>query len=170
MNEKEQLLAELKDVHVPPVGVWPAFGWWLLLAIAAVLLLLVIAWYQRRNRLYWQQQARAEIAHIRAQISEEPAVQILAQCSALARRLLLARYPRKSIAALQGEAWLQQLDHVCRQPLFSQGSGLLLLNHPYQADPPVSKQELHGLIDRMDTLLKSITRRSVKLSSMYHDK
>lgn len=159
MSDVDALLAQMRDVQVPAVSIWPAPGWWLLAILFLLLFFLAWQWRQRRRRLVWRREARRELASLRSTAAELSASATLAGCSALARRLLLVAEPREAVAGLQGEAWLSQLDDICRQALFSEGSGRLLLEGQYQRDPDVNSDDLELLFTALDTLINNVQRR-----------
>ncbi len=157
MNEKSELLEQLRDVHIPMVSPLPAIGWWLLLLGVVIVVLGAIWWLRRRLRFDWQRDADSELASIRAAVVTAPVAQTLARASALSRRLLLVAQPRDKVASLSNDAWLKQLDLASEQSLFTEGSGRLLRNMPYQRDPQVSTADLHSLLDAIGSLIK-VTR------------
>jgi len=168
MNEIDALLAGMRDVHAPPVSAWPALGWWLLVLLVVLLCFFLWQLLQRRRRLQWRFEARAELATLRADLGTAPTTSILARCSALVRRLVLVAEPRTAIAGLHGEAWLEKLDTVCRQPVFSHGFGRLLLDQPYQPTPSVSTDDLESLLDAIDTLMKAVQRQQLRGRRLDH--
>ncbi len=156
MNEKEALLQQLHDVEVETVSQIPAIGWWL---VVLVLLLAVwLCWWQvkRRKRLRWSVEARDELASIRQTLQQNSNSHTLARCSALARRVSLVAQDRKTVAAQQGELWLNNLDALCGKPHFSQGLGRMLMDMPYQKTPQVPEEDLHSLCDALDDLINSV--------------
>lgn len=155
MNESQELLSQLRDIQTPHVSAIPALGWWLVLAGCLLLLWLCYAQYKRYQRLGWQREATAELSRLRAQAGDVPVAQTLSATSKLIRRVVLAVRPRAAVAPLQGEAWLQELDDICGNSLFSEGFGKLLEQGPYQRDPKLGKDDLNALMDVVNTLIKS---------------
>lgn len=157
MNEqqKQALLDQLQGVHTPQVSWVPAIGWWLLAVVLVVLLYGAFRWLRFYRARRWQREAKAELARLRSQLLQQPAAQTLSDTSRLARRVLLASHLREDVAALQGQAWLDALDTVCKRPLFATGFGRLLEAGPYQRDPQVTHQDLASLLDAMDVLIRS---------------
>jgi hypothetical protein len=135
---------QLRDIVLPPdPGFWPpAPGWW----FVAVMVLGLAFWIGKAllriaQRLRRARQLAAELeASLAAELS--PAER-LATLSALLRRWSKLQHP--AMAALQGDAWLAALDQGMDDRPFSGGVGRLLLQGPYQRDPPTT--DLHRLQD-----------------------
>jgi len=114
MNPNNQNpLASLKDIHLPPVPGWfpPAPGWWILAFL--LLVLIVYAFYKWRQRQLFRRPiklALQELFQLDLQ-SNDPAVQCqtLQAISALLRRFCLVFFPRRQVAGLCGQSWLDFL-------------------------------------------------------------
>jgi hypothetical protein len=160
MNEadKQALLDQLREVRPPEVSAWPAFGWWLLLLCVVSLALVAVLSYRRYLANRWQREASLELQRLRDQVALRPVHSILAECSQLARRVLLVVHGRTEVASLHGKPWLEALDAVCQQPLFTQGFGHLLESGPYQRDPQVGQHDLESLFDAVEELIRSAAR------------
>ncbi len=161
MNEADTqaLLDQLREVQPPAVSAWPAMGWWLLLLCLVVLVVVVLLAVRRHRARRWQREARVELQRLRNEVASRPVSSTLADCSQLARRVLLIVHEREDIAGLQGTPWLDALDEVCQQPLFAQGFGRLLEAAPYQRDPQISQHDLESLFDAIEELVRSAARR-----------
>jgi len=155
MNDKEALLNQLRDVELPEVSGMPAPGWWILLCLLLICLVACLYLLRRRKTHLWQRQAEQQLRAIRNSVGREPSVNILARCSELARKVVLAVDRRERVSHLHGEAWLEKLDDICARPEFSHGIGQLLLDQPYQKQPTVAKQDLDALLDSMQVLVSS---------------
>jgi len=118
MNETDELLSKLRDVEVPQVSASIAPGWWFLLLLLLVACAVLIFIRRRWHNRLWQRQAKQEMQEIRERVGREPGSTILASCSQLARKVVLAVDQREQVARLHGEAWLEKLDDVCRRPEF----------------------------------------------------
>lgn len=108
-----ELLAELRDVHVPPPpGSWPpAPVFWVLPVVVAVVLLIGILARRRRRTL--RGCVRRELRRIRRspELRADRAA-LLAALAGLLRRAALARHGRQ-VAGLAGAAWERHLaDHA----------------------------------------------------------
>lgn len=137
MNPAEPQTLQLRDIHLPAEpGFWPpAPGWWLVAAMVFALLV----WVGMKSREYYRiHRQRQRILRVLEQLesasgqSETPV--FLAQISMLLRRLALMRFPRKDIAALTGDAWLEFLDSSGGNGQFCRGAGRVLADGPYVRD------------------------------------
>lgn len=146
-------LAALRPLHPPaPIDWWPpAPGWWLL---AAVLLLLsaLAWWYQRRTAL-----RRAALGELRRLERNEPdATRLATGVNQLLRRVALARFPRRQVAALSGDAWLRFLDAHAGGTEFSSGPGKVLATAPFA---PVCQLERTALLALARQWIRASGRR-----------
>ncbi|NND92333.1 MAG: DUF4381 domain-containing protein [Granulosicoccus sp.] len=164
MNEaqRQALLEQLRPVQLPDVSAWPAPGWWLVMACLLLLTFLLYRRYQRYRATRWLREARDELRRIRRQVQHQPVRTMLADCSRLARRVLLASHGREAVASLHGEAWLQALDQVCQRPLFAGGVGRLLESGPYQRTSQLSQDDLESLFDAIEELIGAAGRYTVR--------
>lgn len=140
-------LNQLRDIHLPaPVPWWPpAPGWWALsvLLLAAGALAYVIYLRCRRNR--WRGGALAELARLRAMPPERQ----LCELSVLLRRVAISRFPRRDVASLTGEDWLDFLDRTLGDDAaFRSGAGRVLLNGPYAGNAQFDAPSLLNLCER----------------------
>ena len=118
MNTQTDPLAALKDIHLPePVSFWPlATGWWFVIAFGIALS--IAAWlYVRRRRRSIRAAALNELQAVRVSYQQNKDSSWLAlQLSKLIRRVALMRYPRRDVAALHGEQWLEFVRSTARDP------------------------------------------------------
>jgi hypothetical protein len=106
----EAALRSLKDIAVPPPVSWFPQTWgWLALAILIALVLatwLVFALRRYRRNAY-RREALALLAGIDTGVRSGVALQDAAyQLGELLKRTALAAWPRESVAALSGRAWI----------------------------------------------------------------
>lgn len=165
MNETEALLSQLRTIQPPDVGLMPAAGWWLVLALVTGLAALVFYAYKRYQRRGWQREAKTTLDELRKNVDRQSMAQSLSATSRLVRRVVLAVRSRKTVAALQGEAWLDELDEICGKPLFKSGFGKLLEQAPYQPDPQLTSEDLHALLDVVAELIDAAGKQTVGRSS-----
>ena len=128
MNDSADLLAQLRDIHLPATPAWwpPQPGWWLisiaLLAAGLWLLLRLPAW--KREAL-----ARLRSAE-QAYVEGGDAARLLVEVSMLLRSCALLLKGRGQASGLTGEAWLECLRELGRG--VGPGPGAALLHGPYK--------------------------------------
>lgn len=139
-------LAALKDIHLPEVIGWwpPAMGWWLLLLLVLVVFLLVLmSIRKRRQRLAPYRAAIKEFDRISMDYSRQrDASELSQQLSILLRRIAISVMPRKEVAGLTGELWLEYLDRLSGQTILRSDTGRQLLQAPYRAGMAVDGDAL----------------------------
>ena len=123
MNGDPASLSNLHEIVLPEaVYWWPlAPGWWVLACIVAVILVLLV----RRAWLHWKADAYRRAALRELESMTEPVA-----VAELLRRTALAVAPRREIAALTGQAWLDWLDARSSTPM-PQGVRRLLVAGVY---------------------------------------
>jgi hypothetical protein len=128
MNTGNDPLADLRPLHTPaPIDWWPpAPGWWLLLALL-LSLGAALWWYRRRTAL--RRAALNELQRLERNVADDH--QLSAALNLLLRRVALARFPRRQVAALSGEEWLRFLDAQARVTGFVSGPGRVLATAPF---------------------------------------
>ena len=135
-------LAALRPLHPPaPVDWWPpAPGWWVL----AVLLLVLTGlgwWYHRRTAL-----RRAALKELRQlERNETDATRLASGVNQLLRRVALACFPRRQVAALSGAAWLRFLDTSSGGTGFCSGPGRVLATAPFARESRLERTALLAL-------------------------
>lgn len=142
MNPVSELLAGLRDIHLPAaVSWWPPapLWWWSLAALAfAAVLSVAAAVVLRRRReragaLSACRLALRELGVLRRRFfAGGDARDLLAGLSVLLRRTALSLFPRTETAALTGDAWLNWLDARAGRELFSRGAARAIADAPYQ--------------------------------------
>lgn len=139
-------LAALKDIHLPQaIGWWPpAIGWWLLLLLVlAVILLVLVSIRKRWERLAPYRAALKEFDRIAVEYDREKDTTMLSQqLSILLRRIAISIMPRKEVAGLTGELWLEYLDKLSGQTILCSDTGRQLLQAPYRAGMTVDGDTL----------------------------
>jgi Ca-activated chloride channel family protein len=133
-------VAGLVDIPLPmPVSLWPQ-TWASRVAIVVLIVSLVAGtwWLIRRWRANrYRRAALAELGQIEGALSAgwEPA-ELCGALASLVRRTALAAFPRETVAALAGPAWLAFLDRTSDGQAFSRGAGRNLELAAYQVTPP----------------------------------
>ena len=154
MDKKQELLAQLHGLQAPAVSNVPAIGWWIVAAALCAMVIASLLYKKKHQQRYWFRQAMDEINTIRNNTDQQTPQTLLVRCSVLARQLALVGTPRANSASLVGDRWLQQLDAICGNPVFSDGAGQLLAQAPYQANPAVEPNQIIELSDALELLAK----------------
>lgn len=142
-------LANLRDLAVPPAVSWwlPAPGWWVLAAASlmagTIVLLRMVARY------------RAD-AYRRAALRDLTAFERIAGTLAdpvfaghvfeVLKRVALVAYPRDTVAALSGPAWLAFLDRSAATTDFSGETGRAALNAAFCGAPQLTDAQRRSLV------------------------
>ena len=143
MNNVNDPLVQLKDIHLPPPVSWwpPAPGWWLV----GVCLLGLLGW---GGYLLWKffrrgQYRREALAGLRRLRDADPGQRVLLEeVSRLLRRVAIVQYGREEVAPLCGDAWLRFLDRTGKTDQFSEGEGKALGTMLYQPEVAVDGERL----------------------------
>ncbi len=139
----------LRDIHLPDaVSGWPpAIGWWLLPLIILLLALLIYKapeyikkYKQRHKKIAYKKIALQELKTISE--NDLQAGDTLRHISGLLRRIALSYLPRENVAALTGNQWIEQLNKLSSQAVFSDEISELLINATYQAKISFDRQAL----------------------------
>ena len=155
MTEQE-LLAQLRDVHVPQApGLWPpAIGWWLVGFLLLALLLGALLWLRRWRVEAWRRAALREYQRLMA---ESPGPQTAQKLSVLMRRVALKAEPRYKVAGATDQEWLSVLDRIGQTNQYSEGVGKLLTVLPYR------ELSADAATDELSSLFK-LTKRTIELA------
>ncbi len=128
----EQILAGLRDIHLPEATSGTATSDLVLWPLALVLLAgALVAWLIWRRRSIWRRDFFHHLDQIEATAEERGDIEGWAKLANLLRRLAIQHQGRPEIARLNGEPWLQQLDDVVGADLFTNGPGRGLITFPY---------------------------------------
>lgn len=150
MNTPQELLSQLRDIHLP-IGTPGNAGASLLpaalLALLALAGLALLAW-----RL-WERHPRAQIRRQLALIERRHAatgdgVELARALAGLLRRHAMARYPEAGVACMSGDDWLDFLDTRGGNGEFRQGAGAALAVLPYREQGSVDAAGLIALARR----------------------
>jgi hypothetical protein len=139
---KPAALDKLHDFYQPPAPSWApqTIGWYVVFG----LLLLLAAWAAWRLAVHWRRnryrrEALRELEH--ANIAAVPA---------LLKRTGLAAWPRKEVASLSGEPWLEFLE---AHGGFSKDSGRRLLDLDYRG-AVIAPEEEHAIRQAASTWIR----------------
>lgn len=128
----QEILAELRDIHLPETTAASASGdlvlWPLVLVILAALAILSIIW---RRRWAWRREVIDDLALIEERVKEGGEDEAWMNLAFLLKRLALRKRTRQEVAALSGEPWLACLDDLIGADHFTKGPGRGLITFPY---------------------------------------
>lgn len=139
VNPQAAAQLQLADIHLPvSPGLWPpAPGWWLLsLSLLVLLTWLAVKLRHYMKRKHQQRQIFRALRNLETQLKSDFDNQALASMNILLRRLALMHYPRKQIASLTGQDWLEFLDASGKTRDFTHGAGRVLADAPYKPGMP----------------------------------
>lgn len=142
----------LRDLHLPePVSWWPpAPGWWFLAAMLLLgLVWLIVAYFKHRAFTKARRHALKRLdAYSQEYVRHGDPVLLGKQLSELVRRTMLAYAPRRNVAGLTGEAWLEWLDRDLDRSHFVEGDGRPLIDWPYRgAELAVDRSDVGAFVD-----------------------
>lgn len=143
MNNLDDALAQLKDIHEPsPVGWWPlAPGWYLLaICVIAILVLSIYLYKVRRNSI--KRIAKHELDRIERDFAiNHNEIDLIKNISQFLRRVMLTTDAEYS-ASLTGNKWLSLLDEQSKAKVFESGPGRVIVDAPYRQDIKINSEEL----------------------------
>ncbi len=154
----------LRDIHLPdPVSWWPlAPGWWILLLSTIVTGSMIVYFIRRRRsqRSSAVYLAKQELDRIKNEfvLNQDKSI-LVKELSELIRRLSISVFKRDETASLTGQDWLEFLDQDTENKLFSNGTGRILIEAPYQARPDFDSTELLHLISEWIESVSSSKRK-----------
>lgn len=137
-DTQPELLAQLRDVHLPePVSWWPlAPAYWGLLALAFFVLLMVVFWLRRkpqRRGLNLQRAAQYEFDQVYTRWQQDrDTARYLHSLNSTLKRFLLAQAV-SSVAKLSGEDWLAALEQLSPLDRWSGSTRHALADGVYQS-------------------------------------
>ncbi len=150
MSDNTELLAQLRDIRLPPATPVPAL--WPLL-VTVLLALIALIWIARTR---WQQKNAwaSEVQSTISVLQSEPADRAIPGYAALLKRTVLTIEPAHATKTLHGEPWLHQLDRFFRTDFFSNGEGRVFGDCLYQ---PVTMQQADS--EQLGHTLKQLVRK-----------
>ncbi len=140
-QDTAQLLAQLKDIHLPEAPVAPSL--WPLYVFIVLLFLALGVYALRRSRssTNWQREALDNLADIQ-QRSPQTALQ---QTAILLKRIAITHDNHPSVKRLSGDRWLQYLDQFYRTDFFSKGEGQVFGDALYRSSTSANNTLYKGL-------------------------
>lgn len=138
----------LRDIHLPEAVSWwpPAIGWWLL---PVILVLIALLFYKLnkmrllRKQTAYRKMAQTELDMIRKQFNDkQDSAELIRSVSTLLRRIALSYMPRETIASLTGKQWINQLNDLASEKIFTHEIATLLEQAPYRQHSDFNQDEL----------------------------
>lgn len=124
------LLAQLKDIHLPKaIGWWPLAPIWYVLIALVLILIFFFAYRLFKKQKYALAKKRALLLLRRYQDLYEKEHNVAlasAQISEILRRVALVYYPRSQVASLYGKDWLNFLNETSNRIDFNSVKSMLL--------------------------------------------
>lgn len=145
MNELQELLKDLKDIHEPTaVSIWPpAIGWWLLPIIIALLIFIIVWWWKRAQTPNYKKLALLDLKNIETNYQIQKNSKATAgEIALLIRKAMVAKYGNQKIAGMIESEWLAHLDNVSQTDLFTNGAGSAIVIAPYTKESSVDIENL----------------------------
>jgi hypothetical protein len=145
------VLAQLRDIHLPAPPLWwpPAPGWWI--AAAATLLAVallgryLLRYRQRGAPIRMSQRLLAELYQDYERGNRGP-LSFVNACNELLKRLLIHALADADARPASGEAWLELLDHHSATNQFTQGPGRALGSERFRPDQNIDVPALHQVL------------------------
>lgn len=123
-------LTQLRDIHLPdPVDWWPmAVGWWIVIILGILLFTLLLwrLWLRAKAARAKKEALRLLKLYEQQSLQDSNSARYCAKTSELLRRVALAYFPRKHVAALHGKQWIDFLNQHGRNVNFNAVQHLLL--------------------------------------------
>ena len=128
-------LSQLRDIHLPdPIGWWPLAPGWYLLTLFFVLGVIALVYFIRHY--YLKGRIKRKALRLLTDYQQEYQSDMNSQVSSahlsyLLKQVALAYFPRKTVASLQGPAWILFLNESAKGLNFEEVQAELL-EMPYQ--------------------------------------
>lgn len=132
----------LRTMQLPgAVGWWPlAPGWWVLALLVLCSVVALVVWWKRR-KADPRRACLAELEKVKQRFYDSADdSELLVNCSTLLKRSALTLFPRKTVASLSGDRWIEFLlenSQGCDQAQFQ-----CLVDGPYRPQSQVPAAEL----------------------------
>lgn len=146
----EEILQDLRDIHLPGQAVDAGGGgfvfWPVALVVAVVLLTGWLAW-QRRSA--WRRDIIRHLDAIEQGVDEGHILEGWTELATLLRRIAIRLCDRQEIAGLIGDAWLNRLDRLFKTDIFARGPGRGIVVFPYNAIGDEDRDDLERIADQL---------------------
>ena len=158
----EQILAGLRDIHLPEATGGAAGGDLVLWPLGLVLLAaLLAAWLIWRRRSIWRRDFVHHLDQIEDAMKERGGIEGWTKLARLVRRLAIQHRGRAAIAGLSGEPWLERLDDVVGSDLFTKGPGRGLITFPYLASD-LDDDTARRMGDDLRATIEALRKRTIR--------
>ncbi len=140
----EEMLLDLRDIHMPEPALDAAAGGFVLWPLALVVTVAFIAgWLAWHRRSTWRREVAQHLDAIERRVDEGEVLLGWTDLATLLRRIAISLCDRREIAGLIGDAWLKRLDGLFATDVFTQGHGRGLTIFPYStADASDQDQQI----------------------------
>lgn len=164
LTDKAELLALVREVHVPTVSAWPALGWWLL-AIVLLGILAAVALYKHYQKRYqrdaWRREALAELLVLKERLADATEVErheLVQSISSLLRRVMMQSKGRRQVAGLTSNAWLDEIESLDSKHKLDNVLQPLLTDVPYQMKPDAlsTPDNVNALVNWLEQTIKGL--------------
>ncbi|MDH5472066.1 MAG: DUF4381 domain-containing protein [Gammaproteobacteria bacterium] len=155
-------LEQLRDIHLPePVFWWPpAAGWWLLALIIIAIAFLIPKAIKRFKNKPLKKIALLEFNKIQQAFNNhQNTAQLAQEISVLLRRICISYNPRYESASLTGKDWLNYLNKMAGDNIFSDQMGEIIFTAPYQKQAQFNGDDL---IHSCKNWIDHLPRRTIK--------
>ena len=160
----EEILRDLRDIHLPEQAAEAASSGIVLWPVALVLMAAVLAaWQVRRRRTAWRREINDALDAIQQDADSGLTRQGWTRLAVLLRRLAMQQDGKTGVARLNGGAWLKRLDRLFGSDFFTDGPGRRVATCLYTRN---HDDEAPGrLADDLRSTVNSVRKNLVHLES-----
>ena len=159
-------ILDLRDIVVPEdLALWPPapFVWLFLMALGIWAAALIWKAYGRWRTNAYRRSGIVMLNQIKEQlVDRDSETAVVQELSVLLKRVALAAFPRRQVASLSGESWLNFLERTCPDCIFMTGPGRLIGSASSSASDaqPLSIEECNHLMQLSHNWIKNHRRDS----------
>ncbi|MEZ5931106.1 MAG: DUF4381 domain-containing protein [Alphaproteobacteria bacterium] len=159
----EEILKDLRDIHLPDAAAETAHAGFVSWPIALVLVMTLIAlWFAWRRRSGWRRDITQHLDAIEQRAGEGRVREGWMDLATLLRRIAMgaagrgAKADKGPVAGLIGDAWLEKLDQLFGTDAFSRGPGRGVIVFPYRADRGTDPSEQDDIADQLRATIAEV--------------
>ena len=152
MNDPTSL-DNLHPIVLPPVqGIWPIAQGWYLIAFLLIVTVTFLAFriIKKRKANRYRIDALAKLSVLNDKLDQGDAENALRALPVLIKATALYAYPRKKIASLYGDEWIDFLNGTLSAPRFMSEDGVLLTQISYGTPRAISAVTIAQSIQLVD--------------------